>query len=60
MFKPLANRVLVLPAQKEDSINGIFLPDQSKTNPPTYSASNNSLKTKKKKELIRLLFLFSH
>ena len=34
MFKPLANRVLVLPAQKEESINGIFLPDQSKTNPP--------------------------
>lgn len=34
MFKPLSNRILVLPAEKEETINGIFLPDQLKTNPP--------------------------
>lgn len=34
MFKPLANRVLVLPAEKEDMINGLYIPDQLKTNPP--------------------------
>jgi len=34
MFKPLSNRVLVLPAEKEDSINGVFIPDKLKTNPP--------------------------
>jgi chaperonin GroES len=34
MFKPLSNRILVLPAEKEDMINGLFIPDQLKTNPP--------------------------
>jgi chaperonin GroES len=34
MFKPLSNRVLVLPAEKEDMINGLYIPDQLKTNPP--------------------------
>jgi chaperonin GroES len=34
MFKPLSNRILVEPSEKEDMVNGLYIPDQLKTNPP--------------------------
>jgi chaperonin GroES len=34
MFKPLGNRILVKPDEKEDMVNGLYIPDQVKTNPP--------------------------
>jgi chaperonin GroES len=34
MFKPLGNRILVKPSEKEDMVNGLYIPDQLKTNPP--------------------------
>lgn len=34
MFNPLADRVLVFPDPKEESINGIILPDSARKNPP--------------------------
>lgn len=34
MFKPLGNRIMVLPDEAEEKINGIYVPDQLKKNPP--------------------------
>ena len=53
-IKPLADRVLVLPAQAEEKVGGIIIPDTAKEKPQhgTIVAAGNGTKDEDRKSVV--------